>query len=211
MTLAVPRSMPICRANTAENDNGRVREKVRYMVMRRPHGERSRLQSRARGRPGSPGGHVFVAELAGHGEKLDDDIEDRSRGEREKRREDGLVLKGLADRGADERRSPGDESQRPQEAPAGELRLARQGPDDPEALGRVVQREPDYQHESQPKLPARGRLADRETLGEVVETDAERDEKREPLGRPEARDGTGMELTHVCGARSESHRSARAA
>ena len=54
---------------------------------------------------------------------------------------------------------------------------------DPEPLRRVVQREPDHQERRQRDLVAGGGLTDRETFGEVVQSDADGDQQREPPGR----------------------------
>src|SRR5438067_8327177 len=98
------------------------------------------------------------------GEQLDHDIQDGSCGECQECREDRLVLKGLTDDRPDERRTARDQAERSQETPAWEMRFAGEGPDDAEALRRVVEREPDDQDQGQTKLSASRGLADRETL-----------------------------------------------
>src|SRR5882672_334253 len=153
----------------------------------------------------APGRHVFVSELACDGEKLDDYIQDRSRREREERGKDRLVLKGLPDDGADECWTARDQSERAENTPARESRLTREGSDDAEALGRVVQRESDDEHEGQTQLPSSGGLADRQAFREVVEADPQRDEEREPFRWPESSDRTGAKLANVRRARAETH------
>src|SRR5882762_6605648 len=153
----------------------------------------------------APGRHVFVSELARDGEKLDDDIQDRSRRQREERGKDRLVLKGLTDDGSDERRTARDQPERAEKTPTREMRLTREGSDDAEALGRVVQRESDDEHEGQTQLPSGGGLADRQTFREVVEADPQRDEEREPFRWPETGDRTGAKLANVRRPRAETH------
>ena len=88
------------------------------------------------------------------------------------------------------------------------MRFAGERPNDPEALGRVVQREPDDEDQGQAELsPSRG-LADCKALREIVEADPERDEEGEALSGPQSCDGAGVELAYVRRARTETDRCA---
>src|SRR5438046_517875 len=73
---------------------------------------------------------------------------------------DGRARPGLPGERAKEGRAAADEPERAEEAPARPLRVAGERRDDPEALGAVVQREADDQHERQARLAECSRLAD---------------------------------------------------
>ena len=88
----------------------------------------------------------------------------------------------MADRGSDECRSAADHSECQQESPTRQdpltvrIGLTGERRDDAEALRRVVQRKADHQKCRQRDLVRRGGLTDRQTFGEVVQADADRDE-----------------------------------
>src|SRR5437762_843017 len=208
MTLAVPRSMPIWRENTRRTLTGYKSQKcARSSRTDRCEDE---VGCKTEDEPGqdAPGGHVFVSQLACDSEELDDDIQDGTRREREECRKDCLVLKGLTDDRSDEGRTARDQPERAEKTPAREVRFTGERSHDAEALGRVVEREPNDQHECQAELSPGGRLADRQALREVVETDPEGDEEREPLRRLQTRDRTGAELANVRRTRAKTHRRA---
>ena len=89
---------------------------------------------------------------------------------------------------------------RSRKAQLGRSSVPANGPDDAEALGGVVEAEPDHEHQSQVDRPGRRRLTDGETLGEIVEPDAGRDHHRERL-----RGGERVRRHLVLGDRSGSH------
>src|SRR5690242_2224569 len=111
--------MPICRTNTALNDNGLEALKVRYLLGAGGAEDEIGRKPERESDQDPPGRELFVPELAGDGEKLDDDIEDRTGGKGEERGEDRLVLERLADERAYEGRTTGDEPERAEETPAG--------------------------------------------------------------------------------------------
>jgi hypothetical protein len=81
-----------------------------------------------------------------------------------------------------------DSAHRQQKAPARPTHAAVvvdvtcKGSYDAETLNGVVRPEADDQQKSQCQLPAGGRLTDGQTLGEVVQTDTDRNQQREPAG-----------------------------
>ena len=86
----------------------------------------------------------------------------------------------MPDDRAEEGRSTGDRPSSPRSAQLGRSRLlGREGRADAEALGRVVQAEPDDQDRGQRDLAARRGLTDREPLGEVVQPDPDGDQQRQ--------------------------------
>src|SRR5262249_6776310 len=128
----------------------------------------------------APGDERLVAEPGVHLHELDDHVQDRAGCEGEEADGDRGARPGLADDGAEERRRSADDAEEDQEAPGGTLRVACERRDDPKAFGAVVKREADDQHECKARLPERRRLADRKTLGEVVQADSGRDQHCEP-------------------------------
>ena len=93
-----------------------------------------------------------------------------------------VVHPRLADERADEGGPAADEARAARGTPRSAFALGRDRRDDAEALGRVVEPEPDDEQQRQADLAGRGGLPDGEALGEVVEADPERDEERESLG-----------------------------
>ena len=141
----------------------------------------------------SPGGQFLEPELAADSEELDDDVENRSGGESEERDEQPLVDPGLPDDGAHERGAAADQAHEPEERPARSFAFGRHRCDDPESLGGVVQAEADDEQQREADLAGRGRLPDGEPFREVVEADAECDEQRETLRFAESGDRTRVE------------------
>src|SRR5439155_9245045 len=124
------------------------------------------------------------------------------------RGKDSLILEGLTDHGAEEGRTSRDEAERAEKPPTREVRFTRERSDYAEALGGVVKCEPDDQHQGKTQLPPGRGLADRQTFGEVVETDAKCDEESEPLSWSQTRDGASLKLAYVRRPRAEAQRRA---
>src|SRR5690349_11708122 len=127
-----------------------------------------------------PGDERLVAEARIDLDELNDDVQDRAGRQREEADGDRGARPRLPDERAQERRAAADQAEGAEEAPARTLRVTGERRDDPEALGAVVEREADDQHERQARLAERRRLADRQAFGEVVQADPGRDQQRQP-------------------------------
>src|SRR5439155_24993406 len=114
-------------------------------------------------------------------DQLDDDVEDRAGGERQERDAEPFAHIALTDERPEERRTAADQAAGGEEAPGRALPLGRERSDDAEGLGGVVQPEADDQQHGEADLVLRGGLPDGQALREVVESDPERDEQRQPM------------------------------
>src|SRR6266508_1056984 len=79
-----------------------------------------------------------------------------------------------------------DQAEKAEDSPRGPLVVTGERCADPQTLGRVVEAEADDQDDRQTELIGSGGLADREPLGEIVQADAGGDEERQPAGRGHA-------------------------
>src|SRR3954471_11511359 len=131
----------------------------------------------------TPRDELARADPAEYGEQLDDDVEDRAAGDGEKADFEEVVDERMADEGADERRPAVDQAEHEQEAPARARTDRGKRCDDAEALGGVVQAEPDDEQGGERDLAVGCGLADGEAFGEVVKADAERDQDCQALRR----------------------------
>src|SRR3954454_21983192 len=138
----------------------------------------------------APGGDFLVTELAGDSQEFDHDVENRACGEGETHHEDRVIDYRLPDEGSDESGTAADEPQDEQKRPRRGLTLRGHRGDDAETLGRVVQPEADDEQQRQADLAGGGGLADGQALGEVVEADPQRDEERQSLRVGEAGNGS---------------------
>src|SRR5665811_1261965 len=114
--------------------------------------------------------------LGGDSDELSDDVEDGARRQRKKDDADRLAGEAVPDGGADEGGTAADQAEGGKERPAGPgcvgAGVGGQGGDNAEPFGGVVQAESDHEQGGQGDLAGCGGLADRETLGEVVQPDA---------------------------------------
>src|SRR5207245_6343617 len=122
-------------------------------------------------------------------DELDDDVQDRTRGQREEHDRHLVAGDRLADGGADEGRAAADETEQAEQPPARRVLLAGERADDAEALSGVVQAETDEEQDGEAERAGGGGLADGEAFGEVVQADADGDGEREPGGRGPLRPG----------------------
>src|SRR6266516_939854 len=129
-------------------------------------------------------------------QELADDVQDRPGGQGKAADVDEQGVERGADERAEEGRPTADEAGERQPAPGAAHARGGQRPDDAEALGRVVEPEPDDQQGGQRDLAAVGRLADGQALREVVQADARRDRHAGPQ-----RGGPGGELGRRLGGR----------
>src|SRR5665647_3463585 len=126
-----------------------------------------------------PGHEPLEAEGAIDLQQLDDDVEDRARGQGQEGYRDKVVDPRLSHHRAEERRPAADEAEQREEAPARQGAVTREGRDDPEPLGGVVKAKADNEDERQADLARGRRLTDGEAFGEVVQADSNRDEEGE--------------------------------
>ena len=106
---------------------------------------------------------------------LADHVEDRAAGDGVEGELERLGGDVVADHRAEEGRAAADQAREPEPAPGG--RDVAERPDDPKALGGVVQREADDQHGGQADLAGARGDADRQALGEVVQPDRRGDDQ----------------------------------
>src|SRR5581483_9060419 len=109
---------------------------------------------------------LAVAVAPHGGPDLADHVEDRSAGDGIEGELEGLRGHVVADHGADEGGAAPDQAREGEPAPG--RPHGPEGPDDPEALGGVVEGEADDQHRRQADLAGAGGDPDRKALGEVV-------------------------------------------
>src|SRR5438128_7284621 len=110
-------------------------------------------------------------ELPADREQLADHVEDRTRSEREERDEHVRAGDRVPDDRSEERRPAGDETGEHEPRPGRPDVGGDERTDDAEPLRRVVQTEADHEEQCERYLVGMCSLADREPLGEVVQSD----------------------------------------
>ena len=103
----------------------------------------------------------------------------------------------MAEQRPEERRRSAEEAEEREEGPARPLRLSREWRADAEAFRRVVQPEPDDQHDRQTDLVPGRRLSDREPFREVVQSDPRREEADAPARHGGAASTEGAHPTGI--------------
>src|SRR3989449_8570339 len=129
--------------------------------------------------PGQGGGGI---EPAADVEHLVDDVDQGAGRQRQEEHIDIGGGKDVADDGAEEGRRAADHSGGQEKAPGRHGAVGRQGRRDAEALGDVVERKADHEHEREGDGSTGCRLADRQPFREVMQAEPGRDHHRQRPG-----------------------------